>query len=124
MSDSFVKDGYMQEKGGYIDRAKKEGIVKNIDKAEPNQKWHLLKSYYLQTDINSDAQKCYNSLLCPELLLWIAEAAGFDVEVLSKEAKRIIDAGYNGHARSQAGRHIKRSIKWEMIAEKIIQAKR
>ena len=40
---------------------------------------------------STDAKECYNSLLCPELLLWIAEATGFDVSKSAKKSTEIID---------------------------------
>lgn len=43
--------------------------------------------------VKKDAKRCYGYLLCPELLLWIAEAAGIDITEAVKEAKIIIDSG-------------------------------
>ena len=123
VSDSFIKNGYMQEERGYIRNAKKEGIKRDVENAEPNQKWHLLKSYYPSTDKYRDAYKCYKRLLCPELLLWIAESTGFDVEDILIEAQRIIKNGTNGRARNKAGIYIRNEITWEMLEEKIAQEK-
>jgi len=123
VSDSFIKDGYMQKEHGYIRNAKNEGIKRDVEIAEPNQKWHLLKSYYPRMDKNSDACKCYKKLLCPELLLWIAEAAGFDVAEISKKAQKIIKNGTNGRARNKAGIYIRNEITWEILEEKITKEK-
>lgn len=117
-SDCFVRDGYGQKAGGYIKTAKNSEIKIDSKNAEPNQKWHLLKSYYQGTDGNKAAKRCYGYLLCPELLLWITEAAGFDIKDVAKEARQIIDKGEKW-SRNKAGRKIREKITWEMLEEKI-----
>lgn len=125
ISDSFASDKrYRQKENGYIKKAKDAGIEININKAEPNQKWHLLTSYYDESsDRNKDAKVCYNRLKCPELLLWIAEAAGIDSKIVNKaetKARDIIDNGNGGYSRNTAGIKIaKEIIPWEIIEEKI-----
>lgn len=90
ISDSFASDErYRQKENGYIKKAKEACIEINIKKAEPNQKWHLLTSYYDESsDRNKDAKACYNRLKCPELLLWIAEAAGIDSKIVNMAATK------------------------------------
>ncbi len=117
-SDRFVIDGYGQKAGGYIKTAKLEGKMINSQSAEPNQKWHLLCSYHKRTDGKKDAKRCYGYLLCPELLLWIAEAVGFDVKEIAAEARQIIDTG-GKWARNKAGRKIREKITWAMLEEEI-----
>lgn len=124
-SDSFASDvRYRQKRGGYIKKAKDTHIEIDIEKAEPNQKWHLITSYYDElSDCKKDAKDCYNRLLCPELLLWIADAAGIELEIVEKAAaksREIIDGGADGRSRNKAGKEItKKIIPWEMIEEKI-----
>lgn len=118
VSTHFVKDGYGQKAGGYIKTAKLEGKMIDSRSAEPNQKWHLLYSYNKRTDGKKDAMRCYGYLLCPELLLWIAEAVGFDIEEIAEEARQIIDTGEKW-ARNRAGRKIREKITWAMLEEKI-----
>ncbi len=125
ISDSFASDErYRQRCGGYIKNAKVAQIEINIKNAEPNQKWHLLTSYYDEiSDCKKDAETCYNRLKCPELLLWIADAAGIDSEIVSKaasKAREIIDSGSNGRSRNKAGYEIRKEIiTWRMIEKKI-----
>ncbi len=124
-SDSFASDlRYRQKKGGYIKKAKDMHIEIDIEKAEPNQKWHLLISYYDELiDCKKDAKNCYNRLLCPELLLWMADAAGIESEIVEKAAtksREVIDSGTDGRLRNKAGREItNKIIPWDMIEEKI-----
>jgi len=117
-SDNFVKKGYGQVSGGYIDCAKCKKIEVDSTNAEPNQKWHLLESYYREENGRSDAKRCYGYLLCPELLLWIAEAAGFDITDVAQEAMQIIDDRSKA-ARNKAGRKIKEKITWKNLEDRI-----
>ena len=89
---------YQQASGGYIDNAKKAGLV--VDKAQhlPSQKWHYFQSW-LYTTIEegmswdaSASDRSYGKFSCPELLLWIIEATGVATEKVI-EAKDIAIAG-------------------------------
>lgn len=119
-SDSFVRDGYGQKAGGYINTAKYREIKIDSESAEPNQKWHLLDSYYKRTDGHKAAKRCYSYLLCPELLLWIGESAGFDIKEVANEARQIIDNGEKW-SRNKAGRKIREKITWDMLEKKITE---
>lgn len=105
ISDDFVKK-YQQKNTGsntYIVYALETGILVDKELAEPNQKWHLLESYFSQNikkhkDENNEGYinetNTCASLKCPELLLWMAEAAGVDSNVIksaSEYAKKEID---------------------------------
>ena len=140
ISDDFVKSGYQQKNGGYIARAKHRNVTIDYKEAEPNQKWHLLCSYipyvyfndvemtYEEVDnkCTNDIEfntKSYNFLQCPELILWMAEAADIDKKLIkqaSDYSKKIIDEdGKMG--RSKAGR-----VMWSnepfKFKEKVIDA--
>lgn len=130
ISDEFVKF-YQQSplnKDGYVYLAWETGHVICREIAEPNQKWHFFESYILilitqgKLQLSDDAEKCYKKLKCPELLLWIAEAAGIESEKINEAAKvarDIIDYGTNGRARNTAGiKIVKEIIPWNMIEEK------
>lgn len=135
ISDEFVKSGYHQREnaGNYIGEARKRKLEVNKDKAEPNQKWHLLESYiqlalddpnYSMT-LETKFPRRYNILKCPELLLWIAEAAGVDKEKVQKAANKakqaaievdqFIDSGISRHAGNEAVKKIRQEIPWEEI---------
>ena len=120
-STNFVKEGYGQLSGGYIECSKCKKVKIDANTAEPNQKWHLLESYYREYDSKKDAKRCYSYLLCPELLLWIAEAAGFNIKNVAEEAKKIINSGEK-RARNKAGRKIKEEITWENLEAMIRKA--
>ena len=118
ISDEFVSSGYQQSNGGYIDKA----TDVDTSLAEPNQKWHFLESYAPSVSDNREASKVYMGLQCPELLLWIAEAAGVDPEIVqaaSDEAKEIIDGGSSGHARNSACKAIREVIPFSTAEQAI-----
>lgn len=120
ISDSFVKDGYGQQRNGYIKRAKKDNLEINYKNAEPNQKWHLLHSYFPGLKDDLDVQTVYR-IVCPELLLWMAEASEIDPEIImqaEQKARATIDK-QNGYTRNYAGREIKNIITWKMIENQI-----
>lgn len=91
IADEYVKEGYGQTEGEYFNYAKKNKIDINPSVAEPNQKWHLLVSYYDYKvkfkKFNMNTSSSLERIYCPQLMLWIAEVAGLNIEAL-KEAKR------------------------------------
>ena len=42
LTEKLVKAGYQQVGGGYIDRAKRNGIRVNYEENSPSQYWHLM----------------------------------------------------------------------------------
>ena len=128
ISDAFAKDErYVQKRGGYIAEAKRRRLETDRTKAEPNQRWHLTVAYSESTRYQGEARGCYRYLKCPELLLWMAEAAGVEEKTVQKaaaEAKRIIDGNETVFVRNTAGGRIKELIPWEMIEEKIQAAEK
>lgn len=89
ISDEFMKK-YQQKSGGYIKFAHDTGHTVSAEQCEPNQKWHLFESYISRTfeKEGESVVVCISQLKCPELLLWMAEAAGIDDEIVmeAKEA--------------------------------------
>ena len=51
ITEKFIKLGYQQERGGYINYAYEQGIEVDFSKAKPTQWWHLIKSYCDRTDL-------------------------------------------------------------------------
>ena len=78
IADTCVKEGYGQNCGGYLGAASKRGNVA----ARPSEKEHFL-SYYGREAI-AEKNPTYQYLRCPQLLLFIAEAAGVSKEKLEK----------------------------------------
>lgn len=133
VTESFVKKGYMQKKRGYIALAKKKNVIVDEKNSSPSQKWHFLDAYCTGKNIAREAKQCYRYLLCPELLLWIAEAAGFKeddvfedrnqksvtLKDISQTAMQMIDDGVDGRARNRAGIYIRQTITWQKLEAKL-----
>ena len=91
ISDEFIKK-YQQKatRDSYIVFARKTGHTVSAEQCEPNQKWHLFEAYisYKLKVNGGDVKDHMRKLQCPELLLWMAEAAGIDDEIVmeAKEA--------------------------------------
>ncbi len=65
-------------------------INKNI--GEPNQKWHLLVSFYGQNAVEGTLSKSNifkKSITCPELWLWMLEAAIDDSNITKDDVKAL-----------------------------------
>ena len=93
---------YQQASGGYIDNAKKAGLV--VDKSQhlPSQKWHYFESWLYATieeGMSWDASasdRSYGKFSCPELLLWIIEATGVETEKVIEAKNIAIEGKQNG----------------------------
>lgn len=125
LSDEFI-ERYQQTGGGYIDTAKKAGIVVDKQKHEPNQKWHFFESWLYPSiedgtlTWEEDAKsRVYNKLLCPELLLWIYEASGVDPAKV-KLAKDVAEQGKAAKLNvSTIAKNMRSCVPWEDIANAV-----
>ena len=72
LTERLIKAGYQQTGGGYINLAKKHGLIVDYTKAEPTQYWHLIEEYC--PSVNKD--KTFNkNIACGELIFWMAEVS-------------------------------------------------
>lgn len=99
ISDEFIEN-YQQKDDGkdfsYITYAHETEHSIDPENHEPNQKWHLIESYFIYKLIknNGDIDFGRGGFKSPELLLWMAEAAGVNeciVTDASAFAKKKID---------------------------------
>lgn len=126
LSDEFI-ERYQQNSGGYIDNAKKAGLIVNKYMHEPNQKWHFFDSWYYasladgtmnETDLAKD--RIYMKLLCPELLLWIYEACEVSPSKV-KEAKEVAELGkVNKTHISTVAKNMRSCVPWEDLEVTLI----
>lgn len=128
-SDEFIEK-YQQTSGGYIELAQKLGMVVSKELHEPNQKWHFFDSWLYpsieegnllwDTDAKS---RVYNSLLCPELLLWIYEACGVS-PIKVKAAKEVAEQGkVNKTNVSTIAKNMRECVPWSDIENNILAYK-
>jgi len=87
LTEKLVKAGYQQVSGGYIDRARKEGVLVDYKKNSPSQYWHLMT--YCDS---RDGKKTFSkNIVCGELIFWMAEVSGaVDEFMLETLAAQII----------------------------------
>lgn len=85
ISDEFIEK-YQQKEGGYITYAYETNHLIDASKHEPNQKWHLMESYFITKLIGNHGEINFSNGIfkCPELLLWMAEAAGVDEKIVNE----------------------------------------
>lgn len=129
IADEYVKAGYGQVRGGYFDEAYQNDVVILKKAAEPSQKWHLIDSYYAlkqkSSNFNMDTKANLGRIMCPQLMLWIAEIAGLDKELVINAKKLAMD--YEDEHRTKDSRKIKRDVlknalRWDLITQIIKEA--
>lgn len=121
LSDEFI-ERYQQSNSGYIAFAHKTGHIVDRQKHEPNQKWHFFESWLLRSFQDgtvcwhNDANKAvYHRIQCPELLLWLLEAAGVDSSAV-EDAKEIAERGKKRKDRpSTIAKELRKQVTWEVI---------
>lgn len=91
LTERLIKAGYQQTGSGYIDLAKKRGLIVDYTKAEPTQYWHLIEEYCPSVD----RDKSFNrSIVCGELIFWMAEVSkAVPYDKLEELLERIIAEG-------------------------------
>lgn len=112
LADFYVKKGYGQVKGGYFEEA--YILEKKIYKpeAEPSQKWHLIVPYYdykiEKQQINMQEKANLGRIVCPQLMLWIAEIAGLNQNILKSAMEHAIK--YEKDNKTKDSRKIKNMV--------------
>lgn len=111
LTDKLIAAGYRQVGGGYIDKARKMGIV------NPSQYWHLM-SYCDSVD----GEKVFGrSIVCGELIFWMAEVSEAVPEgELRGLLERIIaskDDAASGYDRKKWNKEIQKICFDKIVAE-------
>lgn len=114
--------------GTYLHEAISQGKMIYKCEGEPNQRWHLLNSWYQykKEKISEKQITDWCGLQCPELLLWIAEVAGQKEnvkEVVEEILNNNIYKENDREARRGMVRYIKKEIKWTEIVNYIEECK-
>ena len=128
LSDEFIEK-YQQTSGGYIDNARKAGLIVDKQQHEPNQKWHFFESWLYPTIEEgmswdeSAENRVYKKLLCPELLLWIYEACEVDPAKV-KAAKEVAEEGkVAGSYVSTIAKNMRAVVAWSDLEPAILAHK-
>lgn len=128
VADKYVKEGYGQVRGGYFNVAHKKEKSISMETAEPSQKWHLIDSYYAQKisggfDMQTKAN--LGRIMCPQLMLWIAEIAGLNKGLLkiAKESAVAYEKEYGTKdSRKIKTAVLKEALRWNSIVRIIKDA--
>ena len=89
LTEQLVKAGYQQVSGGYIDTAKWRGVKVNYKENSPSQYWHLMT----YCDRRRAELPFTKSVVCGELIFWMAEVSGaVDPVDLKRLASQIIES--------------------------------
>lgn len=71
LTERLVGAGYQQKDGGYIKRARKEGIEIDYKRNLPSQYWHLMTFCYSRPT----KENFTKTIQCGELIFWMAEVS-------------------------------------------------
>ena len=89
LTEQLVKAGYQQISGGYINSAKWRGVKVNYKENCPSQYWHLMT----YCDRRRADMPFTKSVVCGELIFWMAEVSGaVDPVDLKRLASQIIES--------------------------------
>lgn len=91
ISDEFIENYQQYDDGrdfSYITYAHRTDHMIDPQMHEPNQKWHLYESYMIYKIIEARGNTDFRirAFKCPELLLWMAEAAGVESSIVEEAA--------------------------------------
>lgn len=93
LTERLIKADYQQTGGGYINLAKKRGLTVDYAKVEPTQYWHLVEEYIPSVPGDKVFSK---SIVCGELIFWMAEISKAIPDDKLKELLERIVADENG----------------------------
>lgn len=89
LTEELIKSGYQQISGGYIDRARWRGVRVNYKENSPSQYWHLMT----YCDSRNAERPFSKSVVCGELILWMAEVSGaVDTSELERMVNQIVES--------------------------------
>lgn len=105
LTEKLVKAGYQQISGGYIDRAKWRRVRVNYKENSPSQYWHLMT----YCDSRNPEKQFSTSVICGELIFWMAEASGV---VETSELERMVNRIVESADHSRGNRPVYDRRKW------------
>ena len=112
LTEKLVKAGFQQRSGGYIDRAKREGLEVDYTQNKPSQYWHLMT----YCDSRDGGKIFSKSIVCGELIFWMAEVSGtVEKEDLERLANQIIGSAEH----SIGNRPVYARIRWNREIQKL-----
>ena len=112
LTEKLVKAGYQQKDGGYIARGQKEGVLVDYTKNSPSQYWHLMT----YCDSKKDDDLFTKSVVCGELIFWMAEVS----DNINKDLLIwLVDQIINDSVRMDGNRPVYDRKKWNAEIQRI-----
>lgn len=112
MTEKLVASGYQQTHGGYIDKAKTLSMEVDHLSNKPSQYWHLM-SY---CDTKKEDDRFTRSIVCGELLLWMAEV----IDCVPKEQlENLVNKIVSCRIPAPSGRYIYDRKRWNKEIQKL-----
>ena len=84
LTERLVGAGYQQKDGGYIKKAKKQGMEIDYKRNLPSQYWHLMSYCYSR----HPQEPFRKSIVCGELIFWMAEVSD---AVPKEDMEKLVD---------------------------------
>lgn len=112
LTEKLVISGYQQTRGGYIDIAKGLAMEVDFQKNQPSQFWHLM-SY---CDTKRDEDKFTKSIVCGELIFWMAEV----LDCVPKEhMESLVNEIISSRIPASNGRYVYDRKRWNKEIQKL-----
>lgn len=112
LAEKLVAAGYQQTHGGYIDKAKTLSMEVDHLSNKPSQYWHLM-SY---CDTKKEDDRFTRSIVCGELLLWMAEV----IDCVPKEQlENLVNKIVSCRIPAPSGRYIYYRKRWNKEIQKL-----
>lgn len=112
LTEKLVAAGYQQTHGGYIDKAKTLSMEVDHLSNKPSQYWHLM-SY---CDTRKEDDRFTRSIVCGELLLWMAEV----IDCVPKEQlENLVNKIVSCRIPAPSGRYIYDRKRWNKEIQKL-----
>ena len=112
LTEQLVKAGYQQVSGGYIDTAKWRGVKVNYKENSPSQYWHLMT----YCDRRRAELPFSKSVVCGELIFWMAEVSG---AVDTVDLKRLVSYIIESADLSKGPRPVYDRKKWNREIQRV-----
>jgi hypothetical protein len=112
LTERLVGAGYQQKDGGYIKRARKEGLEIDYTRNLPSQYWHLMSYCYSR----HPQEPFRKSIVCGELIFWMAEVSN---SVPEADLRKLVDNITSNAINSEGDRPIYDRTRWNKEIQKL-----
>ena len=112
LTKRLVGAGYQQKDGGYIKRARKEGLEIDYTRNLPSQYWHLMSYCYSR----HPQEPFRKSIVCGELIFWMAEVSN---SVPEADLRKLVDEITGNVLTTEGDRPIYDRTRWNKEIQRL-----